>query len=144
MYPCIVPGGFAMLSIRVIRRTSRLLLLVLLLGLLAACGGGKVRPVTEGGSVSGHYDMVIDAYKSGQFLVDGAALAAPDLESHFAYLESLGKVPKSVLLEDGSDSSVRSSHLTEFAQLQAKYHFSAYVSHKGELKPLQPEAAGKD
>jgi hypothetical protein len=133
-----------MLSIRVIRRASCLLLLALLFGLLAACGGGKVRPVTEGGTVSGHYDMVIDAYKSGQFLVDGAALAAPDLEGHFAYLESLGKLPKSVLLEDGSDSSVRKPHLAEFAQLQAKYGFAAFVSHKGEVKPLQPEAAGKE
>ncbi|HET8899456.1 MAG TPA: hypothetical protein VFN09_11860 [Rhodanobacteraceae bacterium] len=123
-----------------IRRCTRLVLLASLLAMLAACGG-KVRPVSEGGSVSGQYDMVIDAYKTGQFLVDGAVLAAPDLGGHFAYLQSLGKVPKSVLLEDGSESRIRSTQLTEFAQLAAKYGFTGYIYHKGKLRPLQASDA---
>ena len=129
-----------MTSIVALRRYSYLILLVSLLALLSACGG-KVRPVSEGGSIDGQYDMVITAYKGGQFLVDGAVLAAPDLDGHMGYLDSLHKVPGTVLIEDGSESSVRSSHLSEFAQLAAKYGFTGYVSHKGKVRPLKSSDA---
>ena len=117
-------------------RFAGLVVVAAALAVLAACSHG-VRPVSEGGSVSGNYGLVIDAYKGGQFLIDGAVLAGPDLDGHLAYLKSTGALPKSVLLEDGADSNVRSAQLTEFAQLATKYGFSGFVLHKGKLRPLQ-------
>lgn len=129
-----------MTSMFALRRCSRPILLALLLAILAACGG-KVRPVSEGGSIEGQYDMIVTAYKGGQFLVDGAVLAAPDLDGHFGYLDSLHRVPKSVLIEDGSESPVRGTHLSEFAQFAAKYGFTGYVSHKGKVRALSASDA---
>ena len=103
---------------------------------LAGCGS-NVRPSVSEVASQGPFDMIVEAFKSGQFVVDGGVLAAPDLESHFAYLKSLGKLPAKVLLEGSNESGVRSVHLREFTQLQAKYGFEAFVSYKGKIEPLR-------
>ncbi|HET6632730.1 MAG TPA: hypothetical protein VFG73_08490 [Rhodanobacteraceae bacterium] len=119
---------------------GRLVLALAVIGLatLAGCSSHNVRPATVAAEQA-QYDMVLVAYKDGQFQLDGGVLAVPDLEGHFAYLDSAGKLPQTVLLRDGTDSVVRSPHLREVARLQGKYGFKAFVEHDGELKPLTPE-----
>ena len=99
----------------------------------AACNGS----VRSGGetvaNVPNQYDMTIGAYKSNQFLLDGAVLSGPDLESHFRYLQDQKQLPKTVLLKDTDSEKINNSDLEEFASLQLSFHFTGYVEHKGKL-----------
>ncbi len=106
---------------------------------LAGCGGSDVRPSSAEIASQGPFGMIIEAYKSGQYIVDGGVVAAQDLGGHLAFLEDQGKMPQKILLENSSEAKIRSEHLRQFTQLQAKYGFQAYVEHKGKIEPLHPE-----
>lgn len=120
-----------------LRSLSRLLLIAAVLA-LAACTGG-VRPSDRTAELADEYDLILVAFKNGQFQVgEGAVLTGPDLASHFAYLESEHRLPATVLLKNGDESSVRSLHLRSFTSLQAKYGFTAYVEYHDAIEPLHP------
>lgn len=121
-----------------IRNLGRGLVLVALIGLVAGLAGCSSN-VRTGAVDDSQYDMVVSAYMDGQFKLDGAVLADPDLDGHFEYLQTTNNMPRTVLLKDSDDSKVRSGHLRDFARLQAKYGFKGFVEHKGEVKPLQPK-----
>lgn len=106
--------------------------------LLAGChlGGTKEGVSTE--SMKGQFDLVIKAYKSGQFVVDGAVLSALDTGSHFAYLKDQGKLPKTVLIEPSEDSKIRKQHLQYLANMQVEYGFTVYYDDGGTLKKINP------
>lgn len=119
-----------------LRLLARVVLLAVVLG-LAACSGGDVRPSDRTAELADEYDLILVAFTSGQFQVgDGAVLTAPDLASHFAYLESEQRMPTTVLLKNGDESEVRSSHLRAFTSLQAEYGFSAFVEYHDAIEPL--------
>jgi hypothetical protein len=107
---------------------------------LAGChlGGTKGEEVSTA-SMKGQFDVVIKAYKQGQFLVDGAVLSAIDTGSHFAYLKDQGKLPKTVLLERSDDSKIRKQHLQYMARMQLDYGFKVYYDDKGTLKRINPQ-----
>jgi hypothetical protein len=96
---------------------------------------GKTKSVPTA-AVQGQFDATIKAYKSGQFVVDGAVLSAADTGSHFAYLKDQGRLPKTVLLEPSDDSKVRDAHLGFMARMQLDYGFTVYYDKKGELVRL--------
>ena len=102
---------------------------------LAGChrGASKSDQVT---AEQGQFDYTIKAYKSGQFLVDGAVLSAADTGSHFAYLKDQGKLPKTVLVLPSDDSKIRDNHLGFLARMQLDYGFAVYYDKKGELVRL--------
>jgi len=107
--------------------------------LLAGChmfGGGTKDVPTA--SVKSQFDVTIQAYKEGQFLVDGAVLSAIDTGSHFAYLKDQGKLPKTVLLTASDDSKIRKIHLQYMARLQLDYGFRVYYDDKGVLTEINP------
>jgi hypothetical protein len=104
---------------------------------LAGCHFGGTKEVTTA-SMQGQFDATIQSYKEGQFLVDGAVLSAADLGSHFAYLKDQGKLPKTVLLENGDDGKIRKEHLQFMARLQIDYGFRTYYDDKGTLKEINP------
>lgn len=106
--------------------------------LLAGCHLGGTKGVTTA-SMHGQFDATIQAYKEGQFLVDGAVLSAVDLGSHFAYLKDQGKLPKTVLLQNSDDSKVRKIHLQYLARLQLDYGFHAYYDNSGTLTEINPK-----
>jgi hypothetical protein len=106
--------------------------------LLAGCHFGGTKGVSTA-SMHGQFDATIQAYKEGQFLVDGAVLSAVDLGSHFAYLKDQGKLPKTVLLENSDDSKIRKLHLQYLARLQLDYGFHAYYDKKGTLTEINPQ-----
>lgn len=129
-----------MMSIQSLRRlVACALLAVFMAAGLAGCGGSGVRPSADEIASQGPFGLIIEAYKSGQFLVDGGVVSATDLEGHMQYLADQGNMPQKVLLENSSESDVRGAHLREFTRLQAKYGFQAYVEHKGKVEPLHPE-----
>jgi hypothetical protein len=105
---------------------------------LAGCHRGSTKDNIAATS-QGKYDATIEAYKSGQFLVDGAVLSALDVGSHFAYLKDQGKLPKTVLLLRSDDSKIRKQHLQYMARLQLDYGFVAYYDDGGTLKEINPQ-----
>ena len=107
---------------------------------LAGCHRGGTKDEVSAAQAQGQFDTVIKAYKSGQFLVDGAVLSALDTGSHFAYLKDQGKLPKTVLLERSDDSKVRKQHLQYMARMQLDYGFTVYYDDDGTLKKINPVA----
>lgn len=107
--------------------------------LLSGCHmfGGGTKAVSTA-SMKGQFDTTIQAYKEGQFLVDGAVLSAIDVGSHFAYLKDQGKLPKTVLLTASDDSKIRKIHLQYMARLQLDYGFRVYYDDKGVLTEINP------
>ncbi|UGB39243.1 hypothetical protein [Frateuria soli] len=113
----------------------------LLLGSLLALGGCHGNSVKEQAAMAqaqNEFDTTLEAYKSGQFLVDGAVLSALDTGSHFAYLKDVGKLPKTVLLVPSDDSKVRKAHLQFMARMVLDYGFAAYYEDDGTLKKINP------
>lgn len=126
-------------------RTSTLLSRVaaaVLLGsmlVLAGCHRGDTKGVdVKTSQVKNQFDATIQAYKSGQFLVDGAVLSALDTGSHFAYLKDQGRLPKTVLLERSDESKIRKQHLEFMARMQLDYGFTVYYDDGGQLKKINP------
>jgi hypothetical protein len=106
---------------------------------LAGCHRGDVKTEVAAMQAKQHFDTVIQAYKSGQFLVDGAVLSAIDTGSHFAYLKDAGKLPKTILLTPSDDSKVRKQHLEYMARIALDYGVVVYYDDKGELKQINPQ-----
>ncbi|MBD8871623.1 hypothetical protein [Rhodanobacter sp. DHB23] len=84
----------------------------------------------------GKFDATIEAYKEGQFLIDGAVLSAVDAGSHFAYLKDTHKLPKTVLLMPSDDSKVRKVHLQYMARMAIDYGFTVYYDKDGQLTEI--------
>lgn len=120
------------------RATAALMLGSLLV--LAGCHRGSTKNEVSAASMTGQFDATIKAYKSGQFLVDGAVLSALDTGSHFAYLKDQGQLPKTVLLERSDDSKIRKQHLEYMARMQLDYGFTVYYDDDGTLKKINPVA----
>jgi hypothetical protein len=114
---------------------------VLLIGSLLVLGGchrNATKDTVGTSQVQSQFDMTIKAYKSGQFLIDGAVLSALDAGSHFAYLKDAGKLPKTVLLMPSDDSKIKKQHLQYMARLQLDYGFVAYYDDGGKLARINP------
>jgi hypothetical protein len=112
-----------------------------LLGSLLVLGGchrGSAKDEAAIAQAKSEFDTTIEAYKSGQFLVDGAVLSALDTGSHFAYLKDVGKLPKTVLLLPSDDSKIRKAHLQFMARMVLDYGFAVYYDDGGELKKINP------
>ena len=103
---------------------------------LAGCHIGSTKDKVRTAYMKSQFDMVIQAYKSGQFVVDGAVLSALDTGSHFAYLKDQGKLPKTVLLEPSDDSKIRKQHLQYMARMELDYGFTVYYDDGGALKKI--------
>lgn len=114
---------------------------VLLIGSLLVLGGchrNASKDTVETTQVKSQFDMTVESYKSGQFLIDGAVLSALDAGSHFAYLKDAGKLPKTVLLVPSDDSKIRKQHLEYMARLELDYGFVAYYDDGGKLARINP------
>ena len=114
---------------------------VLLIGSLLVLGGchrNATKDTVPTAQTQSQFDMTIKAYKTGQFLIDGAVLSALDTGSHFAYLKDTGKLPKTVLLVPSDDSKIRKQHLQYMARLELDYGFVAYYDDGGKLARINP------
>jgi hypothetical protein len=118
------------------RATAALILGSLLV--LAGCHRGSTKGEVSTAAAQGRFDTTIKAYKSGQFLVDGAVLSALDTGSHFAYLKDQGQLPKTILLERSDDSKIRKDHLQYMARMELDYGFAVYYDDDGTLKRINP------
>ncbi|SFS03322.1 hypothetical protein SAMN05216570_1704 [Dyella sp. OK004] len=117
-------------------RTAAAILLGSLL-VLAGCHRGDTKgEAIKTEQMQGKFDATVEAYKSGQFVVDGAVLSALDTGSHFAYLKDQGKLPKTVLLMRSDESKIRKQHLEFMARMQLDYGFVVYYDDGGTLKKI--------
>ncbi|HET6432588.1 hypothetical protein [Dyella sp.] len=121
--------------------TGRLLVAAALAGtlVLAGCHRGATKEDVAALQAKGQFDTTIEAYKGGQFLVDGGVLSALDTGSHFAYLKDAGKLPKTVLLAPSDESKVRKAHLQYMARIALDYGVVVYYDDDGELKQINPQ-----
>lgn len=120
-----------------LKRATTVLILGSLL-VLAGCHRGSTKDEISTTSAKGQFDTTIQAYKSNQFLVDGAVLSALDTGSHFAYLKDQGQLPKTVLLMRSDDSKIRKQHLQYMARMELDYGFAVYYDDGGTLKKINP------
>ena len=120
-----------------LRRAGAAVLLGSLL-VMAGCHRESVKEEAAIQQAQSQFDTTIKAYKSGQFLVDGAVLSALDTGSHFAYLKDVGKLPKTVLLLPSDESKIRKTHLQFLARMVLDYGFAVYYDDDGELKKINP------
>ncbi len=107
---------------------------------LAGCNPNIRRGANVEVVAPSHYDMTLQSYKDGQFLLHGALLSADDLASHFRYLDGQKKLPKVVLLEPSKDYKIKDGQLRFFASLQLTYGFTGYVMLDGKLTVLNAKA----
>lgn len=121
--------------------TGRVVAAVALAGMLvlSGCHRGATKEDVAALQAKGQFDTTIEAYKGGQFLVDGAVLSALDTGSHFAYLKDAGKLPKTVLLAPSDDSKVRKQHLEYMARIALDYGVVVYYDKGGELIQINPQ-----
>ncbi len=107
---------------------------------LTGCHRGDVKKEVAAIQAQQHFDLVIQAYKSGQFMLeDGAVLSAIDTGSHFAYLKDVGKLPKTILLTPSDESKVRKQHLEYMARIALDYGVVVYYDDGGKLKQINPQ-----
>ncbi|MEO7051005.1 MAG: hypothetical protein ABI128_05005, partial [Rhodanobacter sp.] len=113
------------ISTLLVRTTAAMMLGSVLV--LAGCHRGEVKQEQHlAASLNGQFEVTMESYKDGQFLIDGAVLSATDAGSHFAYLRDQGRLPKKVLLIDSDDAKVGKKHLQYLARMSIDYGFAAY------------------
>jgi len=120
---------------------ARVVLLALLLGALAACGGrNEIKGGTsDASSAPAQYDLNIRADKDGQFDLEGATLTAEDLRSHIRYRNEPGNAPvRTILLKPGEKEKIKNTHVAALASIARDLKIVAYVDdNDGHLKVIQ-------
>ena len=115
--------------------SAALLALVAAMLLLGACSSGvKSQQVIN---LEKKMDLKVEAYKKGQFLLDGALLTPMDLSSHFAYLRDQHRLPRTVLLTKSDKSKVRKVQLMALARMQITYGFTVFYQKDNKLVRLE-------
>ena len=110
-------------------KSFRIFAIALLIGLLAACGGGRAikNGTTDATDIPEAYDLSIKADKDGQFDFDGATLSPEDLRGHIRYLTEVGKPVHAILLTRGEKEKITNVHIAALASLCRDLKIIAYV-----------------
>jgi hypothetical protein len=122
------------------RRLMRLGPLLIVLALLAACGGRNA--IQEGTAeivnVPAAFDLTIAADKDGQFDFDGATLTVEDLRGHLRYRAEVGKPVQTLLLKPGEKQKINNNHIAGLAGICRDLHIEGYVQdNDGRLKRIK-------
>lgn len=104
--------------------------------LLGACSSG-VKGEVATRKLEGHFDLTVQSYKNGQFLLDGAVLSPMDLGGHLAYLRDQHRLPRTVLLVRSEDTKIHKAHLLSMARLELTYGFAVYYDKNGKLRRIE-------
>jgi hypothetical protein len=122
-------------------RLLRMILLALLLGALAACGGRDEikRNTSAAGQAPPEYDLVLHAGKDGTFDLEGATLTVEDLRSHIRYRNEPDHQPvHTILLRPGEKEKIKNTHVLALAGIARDMKIAAYVEdNDGQLKVIQ-------
>ena len=118
-------------------RLAKSLLLALLIGALAACGGHDEikKGTSDTTEAPAAYDLTVGADKDGQFDFDGATIDRETLRSHIRYLNESGRTVHTILLHPGEKEKIKNTHVGELAGIARDLHVTAYVKdNDGHLK----------
>ncbi len=121
-------------------RWKTLVITLLLAGValtISACSGVQSMQVSKA-KAAGDFDLVVQSYKNGQFMLNGAIISPLDLSAHFAYLRDQHRLPKTILLERSDEQKIHKQHLRDMATMAMKYGFTVYYDDDGNLRRVVP------
>lgn len=123
-------------------RGLRIVLVLGLLALLCACGGGRTRSdvATVPADVPSSFDVTLLADKDGQFDFDGAPLTSEDLKSALRYRQEESLPVATILLKRGEKQKIKGEHLGALARIAYDLGIKAYFEDDGEISELRVQA----
>jgi len=116
---------------RAILRAPCLALLVFLIVLLAACGGGPTKgDIVQAANIPASFDVTIFSAKDNQFSYDGAPLTEEDLKSALRYRKEQNLPVATVLMKRSDDQKIKNEHVISLARVAYQMNLKAYVQDK--------------
>jgi hypothetical protein len=126
----------------VVQRSLRLLLVLAMLGLVAACARGtktdaNLAPV----NVPASFDVTLMAAKDRQFDYLDVPLTVEDLRAALNYRKEQSLPMSTVLLKRGEKAKVKDEHIVELARIAVALGFTAFVEEDGEINEIRTTVA---
>lgn len=114
-----------------VARSLRLLALLFLVVVLAACQRGTKPDLSvPAADIPTSFDLVLIAEKDDQFDVLGAPLTAEDLKAHMRYRQAESLPMSTVLVKRGEKQKVKDSHIVPLARMAREMNFRAFIEER--------------
>lgn len=121
-----------------IHRPLRLLALVVLAVVLAACSRGtRSDAALAPANAQASFDVTLTAEKDDQFDYQNVPLTAQDLRAALNYRKEQGLPMKTVLLKRGAKNRIKDSHIVVLAKIAVALGFTSYIDDKGVVSEIQ-------
>lgn len=119
-------------------RPLRLLALVLLTLLFAACAKGTRTDAARAPvNAPSSFDVTLVAEKEGQFDYQDVPLSPQDLRAALNYRKEQGQPMKTLLLKRGEKNRIKDTHIVEVARIAVALGITAYIEEKGEINEIR-------
>ena len=129
----------------VVQRPLRLLALLTLACLLAACArGAKTDANLAPVDIPASFDVTLIAEKEKQFDYLDVPLTEQDLRAALNYRKEQSLPMATVLLKRGEKVKVKDEHIVMLARLAVALGFTAYVEEDGEINEVRTTVANKE
>ena len=121
-----------------LNRPLRLLALVLLSLILAACARGTRTDAARAAvDAPSSFDVTLVAEKEGQFDYQDVPLTPQDLRSALNYRKEQGLPMKTLLLKRGEKNRIKDTHIVSLARIAVALGITAYIDEKGEINEIR-------
>ena len=121
-----------------LNRPLRLLALVLLSLILAACARGTRTDAARAAvNAPSSFDVTLVAEKEGQFDYQDVPLTPQDLRSALNYRKEQGLPMKTLLLKRGEKNRIKDTHIVSLARIAVALGITAYIDEKGEINEIR-------
>jgi hypothetical protein len=127
------------MRLAVSNRVLRVIGLMFVVALLAACGGRNAKSDASqlSGDIPTSFDVVLLADKDDQFDYQEAPLTAQDLRSALNYRKEQALPMATVLLKRGEKQKVKGTHIVALARISNEMGFKAYLEEKGRIDEIR-------
>ena len=121
-----------------ITRPLRLLALVVLTLILAACARGTRTDAARAAvNAPSSFDVTLIAEKEGQFDFQEVPLTPQDLRAALNYRKEQGLPMKTLLLKRGEKNRIKDTHIVALARIAVALGITAYIDEKGEINEIR-------
>ncbi len=121
-----------------LNRPLRLLALVFLAVILAACARGTRTDASRAPvNAPTSYDVTLVAEKEGQFDFQDVPLTPTDLRAALNYRKEQSLPMNTVLLKRGEKNRIKDTHIVSLARIAVALGFTAYIEEKGEINEIR-------
>lgn len=129
------------MSKTVTERVHRIVVLIGLAVLVAACGG-RVKPdMLQAANIPSSFDVTVLSDKDNQFDFDGAPLTEEDLKSALRYRKEESLPVATVLLKRGEKQKITNQHVISLARVAYQLGIKAFLRDKdGTISEIRAEA----